>query len=295
MEILQESFSDFIHSVISFFKNLLDKFKEFMKRIFMIIYAYLGDFEKFLDKYKEHLRGLDPKFTIKGFKYTFKSNIPNLDIIDNIINSYNSELNDIDNMTKDKIIEEREKFMATSNLNKIRANIIGISGEVDSDEYLKDVKKIFRDNNDEKIDIDVNKSFLTTVIADYPFLKKQYSDSIKERDNIITVIEKIKSFFEKSASIYYKGKDKTIGAKLLNRNGNKAQVGDNVEKSYSESKINLFNTFFSFKFIQSKEVGSMCTMASIEKVNALKECLSFYRDIIKKCAFKGSNKSTNND
>jgi len=292
MEIIREGFNDFINSVISFFKNLLDKFKEFMKRIFMIIYAYLGDFEKFLDKYKEQLRGLDPKFNVKGFKYSFKSNIPNLDIINNIINSYNSELNDIDNMTKDKIIEQREKFMATANLNKIRANIISVSGEVSSEDYLKDVKKIFRDGNEEKIDIEVNKSFLTTVIADYPFLKKNYSDAIKERDDIIAVIEKIKSFFEKNASVYYKGKDKTIGTKLLNRSGNKIQTGDNVEKNYSESKINLINTFFSFKFAQSKEIGSMCTIACIEKVNALKECLSFYREIIKRCAFKGPKSST---
>jgi len=295
IEILQEGFGDFINSVISFFKNLLDKFKEFMKRIFMVIYAYLGDFEKFLDKYKEELRGLDPKFSIKGFKYTFKSNIPNLEIIDNIINSYNSELNDIDNMTRDKIIEQREKFMSTTNLNKIRANIIGVTGEVSSEDYLKDVKKIFRDNNDEKIDIDVNKSFLTTIIADYPFLKKEYSDSIKERDNIIVIIEKIKSFFEKSASVYYKGTDKTIGVKLLNRNGNKIQINDTVEKNHSESKINLINTFFSFKFTQSKEIGSICTIACIEKANALKECLSFYRETIKRCAFKGPKKSTEDD
>ena len=285
LEILQESFNDFIQSVISFFKNLLDKFTEFMKRLFMVIYAYLGDFEKFLDKYKNNLRNLNPKFDIKGYKYTFKANIPNLDIVNSVINSYNSELSDIDNTSKDNIIEKREKFMATSNLNKIRSTILGKSGETDSEDFIKETKKLFRDGEEDKIDIEVNKSFLTTVIADYPFLKKQYSDAVKERDDIISIIDKIKTFFEKSASVYYKEKNKTIGAKTLNRDGNKIKIGNTVEHGFDGGKMKVINTFFSFKFTQSKEIGGMCTTACIEKVNALKE-------IIKRCAFKGPNKST---
>jgi hypothetical protein len=52
IQILTEGFGDFINSVVKFFDNLLKRFKEFMRKVFMVINAYFGDFDKFLSKYR---------------------------------------------------------------------------------------------------------------------------------------------------------------------------------------------------------------------------------------------------
>ncbi len=295
INILTEGLGDAMHSVIEFFKKLLKKFTDFMKRIFMVIYAYLGDFNSFITKYKDKLRDLKPDFTIMGYEYSFNPNIPSLNEVSNVISDYNSELDKIDNMKKGDIIKEREEFTSESFMNRVRGKVIGINGEISSDEFLERVKSVYRNNTDMDKDMDeivVNKSYLDNIISEYPRLKTTIADAIKGRDRIITLINNMKTFFEKSASTYYKGSTKVMGMYKVNINNNSSSLnkGDIVERNYDLQKMDIINTFFNFKYTQSKEIGSICVTAMIEKVNAIKECMNLYKTIIRKSLFQNSEK-----
>jgi len=285
LEILTEGFGDFIDSVIRFFKNLMKRFTEFMKKVFMIINAYLGDFDAFLTKYKDHLQKLDPDFTIKGYDYVFQDSIPRLDKIDAIISDYNSELEQLDGKKKGDIIKEKDKYVASTQMNKLRAYVLGMSGEIEEDEFVKTARKLYRKGEDEETDIEVKKSYLTKIINDYPHTKKLYNDAVKERDKVMALIDSMKLFFEKSASVYYKGNNKTIGMNKIEKKESGYGIkntGNKVEKNYAFSDLEKINTFYNFKFTQAKELGNICVTAMVEKVNALKEALKLYRVIVRK-------------
>jgi len=293
VDILTEGMGDFIHSVIEFFKNLLNRFIEFMKNVFMIIYAYIGDFDSFLTKYKDKFSDLKPDFTVKGYEYTFSSSIPKLDEVTNVINDYNSELDKVHTMKKADIIKEREEFTSETFMNKVRAKVIGANGEITSEEFLDHTKRTYRNNVDkDEIDITVNKSYLDKVINDYPNLKRTFNDANKEKDRVISLIESMKNFFEKSASTYYRNTTKVTGMHHISMNSNSSGItkDDTVEHNYDLQKMDVINTFFNFKYTQSKEIGSICITVMTEKVNAIKECMKLYKVIIRKSLFSGPEK-----
>jgi hypothetical protein len=236
----------------------------------------------------DKLSSLDPDFTIKGFIYTFNNSIPNLNRIDAIISDYNSDLSEIDKKTKADIIKEKQEFTLPEHMNKIRAEILGVSGGIESENFSKETRRIYRDDKEEEIDITVNGSYLASIINGYPNMKKLYNDASKEKDRVIILIENMKSFFEKNGSIYYKNNNKTIGMSYINgknKNENNVVKGEKVEKGYDINSLDKINTFFNFKYQQSKDIGNLCIVAITEKVNAIKEALKLHRIIIRKSLF----------
>lgn len=293
IDILTEGLGDILRSIVKFFANLLEKFKGFMKKAFMIINAYIGDFGKFLDKYKDQLGKLNPDFTIKGFEYTINSDIPKIDKIKNIIDDYNTELNNVDKLTKAKIIKQREEYTSSNYLDKVRGYIIGTGGDVSSDEYVDECKKVYRKNQSDEQEIHVDKSYLSTVLSQYSSLSKLYTDITKERDKTILMIDQMKNFFQNGASVYYKGQSKTIGAYKMNTSSTSNQItkGDKIERGYEVGKMEILNTFFNYKFAQSKSLGVISITAMVEKVNAIKEQMKLMRVIVRKSMFNEKKES----
>jgi hypothetical protein len=293
LEILNEAFGDVLSGIINFFKRMIDSFKEFMKKIGMIIYGYLGDFDKFIKNNKDKLDNLNPSFSTEGFDYVFPNSIPNLNRINDIINEYNDELDEIKDKTAADITKERLNFLKEENINKIRAEVLGKNGEITQDNYIKEIKKTFRSNDEREKKININKSYLNQIVDEYPKLHKLYGELNTEKDKVISLIEQIKSFFEKSYSVYYNEKTKTLSVNKIERKDYTINKTDKIESDFEQNrnKLDVLNKFYNFKFIQSKEIGGMCVSVITEKCNALKECLKFYRVIIKKCLFSSSSEN----
>lgn len=285
LEILQEGFSDFMTGVKNFFTRMIEGIKKLYAKVIMVLSSYFMDFDKFLNKYKDELDKVEPSFTLSGFDYTIDKKIPKTDILESIIYQYNKELEDISSLSKEDIIKERQGFMSTENLNKLRASIIDTHYEVPEEDYLDTIKFVLRGEEKEAKNIEINKAKVQSMIKDYPNLKKVYNDVVKEKNRIVTLLMSMQSFFEKSASIYYKGDNKTIGAGSISQNKQGNMINENKERKtvdYDINKLSVINTFFSFKFVQSKEIGNMTTLALNEKVNILKEALKFYRLVIRR-------------
>lgn len=291
VEILTEGLGSAMLAIIKFFKNLIDKFSKFIKNVLMVIRAYIGDFDKFINNYKDELKKLDPDFTIQGFEYTFKENVPNLTRATAIISSFDSDLHDIKRKTKAEINEERQEFANHANLARIRAGIIGRSGEIAAEDFHTEIKKVFRDGQETEQEIKVDKAYLHKVIDEYSKIKQMLGKVSRERDNIISLLSSAKAFFEKGASIYYKDNTKMIKSYHISVNdkGDGIKHTDSYDQKYDAVMIEKLNVFYNFKYLEAKEVGTMCVSAMTEKVNAIKENLKLYRAIVRKSIF--GNKS----
>jgi hypothetical protein len=292
VEILTEGFGDFIQSVIKFFKNMIDKFVAFMKNVFAVISAYLGNFKKFVDTHKEELKNIDPDFKVQGFHYTFKDSIPNMGRIENIISDYNNELSQLKSRSKAEVVRDRLEYTSESFYNKIRAEVLGKNGEVLKDELHTEAKKVFRNDSDTEEEIYVDSTYLKSIVDEYLQLSKILLDTLKEKERVVSIISSIKSFFEKSATVYYKDGAKYMSTTQMvkSEKGNSVVAGDKDETKYDGRRLDVTNVFFNYKYAQAKEIGNICINAMIEKVNALREATKFYGSTIRH-AFVGSKKN----
>lgn len=282
VEILTEGASDFLNRAAEFFKRLMEKIKGFFKKVLMYMSAYMGDFKKFLTTYKNELNKLDPEFEIRGYKYTIPSEAPVLDPLKQCVNNFNTELDSITTMKKAEIIQRKTDFISTENMDKLRGAILGISKPIEEDSFSETVRKTFRNGETDTIDITVDKSVLSNAIAMYETIEKQHKEVCKSRDELILLIDKLQNYFNKSASVVYRqGKQKIVMSKI--------EAGDKTVKTNGEiaidnsnSKLMLINTYYNFKFVQSKEIGNITTLIAVEKANALKEQMKMTKDIIRK-------------
>lgn len=296
VDILEEGFKDFVNGAVEFFKKLINKVKEFMQKVFMYLNAYIGDFDKFIKRHSKELSNKYPNFDITGHKFTIDNNVPDLTIIQGMIDSYNSEITGISEMTKSDIVKKRGEAMNPNNLNKIRAKVLSVSSAITKEDYNGECKKKFRNGESDSVTIHVDHNELINIINGFETFKKSYNSAKKDRDKLISLLENIKSFFQKSASLQYNEGKQVIGTNNISVNGKGNAISktgtNNVD--YSTDKMILYNTYFNFKFAYSKEISAICVNAMNERVNALKEQLKQSKDIVRK-SLSSSNKENGGD
>lgn len=282
-EILQEGLSDFKKSAVEFFNNLLKKVKEFFAKVIMFIRAYLGKFEKFIKTYRDKLLTMNPDFKIEGYNYSFSSDIPRLDKIQQIVDSYNSEIKEVEKMSKSEILKRRNEFTSSDNMDKIRAYVIGSNTPISSEEFLSECKKAFRSGATEKESIHVTKQMIHEIVdGGYKSMKKLADDCLKEKDKTVLIIERMKDFFNRGAYVHYKGDTRMIHARTISIEDKQVKTGEAEHIPYSTQKIDVINTYYNYKWIETKELGSICVTAISEKLNAVKECIKQNEMIIRK-------------
>lgn len=294
MEILEEGFKDFTKSAVKFFEKMIRKFTEFMSKAFMVIRAYVGNFEKFLAKYKNKLMELNPDFNIMGYQYSFNRDLPRLDKIQQVVQSYNSELQEIKKMKKEEIVKQRNEFIATEQMNQIRAYVIGASRPIEDDEFIEMTRQSYRSYMDIEEEINITKTELMRILDGYKDLKQSLNDVTKEKNKTILIIESMKNFFSKGPSVHFDNKQKVVYLHQMdiNEKGNGLTRTGTVKVPQAENQMDLLNTFYNFKWIQSKNLGSICITAVSEKINAIKEALKFYEKVIRKSLFNNQEEGS---
>jgi hypothetical protein len=290
IEILQEGFKDFGHAAVEFFKNMIKKFKEFMSNVFMVIRSYFGNFETFIHKYEDKLKTLKPDFSIYGYTYSFTDSVPQLDKIHQLINSYNVEVEEVKKMKKEDLIKERDVYTSSDQMSEIRAYVLGSSSRIDKEYFLETAKQTYRSGSDKEELIKIDNNALQHILDNYKELKTVFKRCASERDKTIMLIENLKDFFSKSASVHYKANNKVMYAHSIevNSHNNGIQRTGTTEIPYDMGRLEVVNLFYNFKWMQSKELGSICVMAVTEKVNALKEAMKLSEKIIHKAMFNST-------
>ena len=289
-EILEEGFSDFLKGVKDFFVNIIKHITEFFKKAYTYILAYIGDFEKFLQKNKDLITAAKPDFNIGGYEYTFDGNVPNTSRIETIISEFNSDVRELSSMKMADVTKLREKYN-TEAVEKIRAEVLGVTGGISYSDFMEEVKKRFRNGESEEKDIHIDSSKLNHIVDNYPNMSKLLKETQKDRDKTLKILNDMKTFFERNASVRYEGNAKKIHTSTISADNDTFKKVEGVSYKYSDDAIKIANNYFNFRFQQSKELSTILSNVFQEKVKALRECLTFYRQAVRSSIFSKKEKA----
>lgn len=288
MEILEEGFKDFLKSAAQFFERIIKAFKDFMSKVFMYLQSYFGNFDKFMSKHKDKIMQANPDFDIKGYTYTFSDNVPNLSPIEDLITDYNAGLSGLNDRAREDVIKERDQYTNETYYSELRGKVLGNNKKIYRDEYLKDVHAIYRNGATGEADtIHVDRAVLNDAASKYSTYKNMLKSCKRDRDKTIILLENLKAFFNKSVSNHFED-DKTVlyaHRVSVRKDGHSLELGQHDSVEHSNATVNLYNTYYNFRWRQSKELSFMCVQAITEKVNALKACVKQYETTIRKSIF----------
>ena len=287
MEILHEGANDFLKSAAAFIGNMIKRFTELMSKVFTYLQAYIGNFDRFLSKNRDKIDQANPSFRLRGFEYTFDPNIPKMDKLEEIVNTYSRDVGLVQKKGKDELVREREEVTSEEYFSKVRGYVLGTNREIHRDDFLDDVKRIYRDGEVDPKDMIVERDTLIYAASNYTLYKKVLKDCIKERDKAVILLNNLQSFFEKGAMSHYAGDEKVLYAHQLSLkdDGYTLKKTGKYEIAHTNSNVDLYNMYYNYKWKQAKEVGFIMITAITEKVTALKEALKQSERIIRKSVF----------
>lgn len=288
IEILIEGFGDFKDAVVKYFKKFIQMIGDLIKNITVYISSFIGEFDRFLNKHKNHILKSEPNFTINGYKYTNKFDIPDMSILTDFVSEFNSKVNRLNDITVEDIVKEKEHFDQEFSL--IRAKIIDEQDVINDNETLRQVlKRKLRDDNETQIEITVDKAYLSKIVLEYSESKKYLLKTKSEYEKLLSIMTNMKSFFERSVGVYFEKEKKYIKTNEI-KVDNRFQKGDTVKYDYSLDKLRIYNKFFEIYFYECRKLSNLYVIVLQEKIASLKEELAQYRSVIRKCIFtKKSN------
>lgn len=289
--IAMEGFSDIVSKMVNFFKEMIKKIKEFFRKIIVFVDSYFMELDKFTTKYKKELDAVKTAdFTIQGYKYTLHD-APDMSPFRDIVNSYNSGLAEASKMNKDTIKKEQNEYLHPTNMDKIRATIMGAHKPVSDEDFTEEIRKFYRNGESDKVEIKVDMAMFKSIISGAKELTDGKKEAIKTRDTLIALLDKAQTFFDKKVSIVYReGSNKVTLTKVKVSDDNKFHEGDT--EYVSESGRKSIEQFIRFKYNQTHAIASIVSTVACERANAYKDNVKFHMEIIRQCL---SNSNTKTD
>lgn len=293
-DIVMESAGDMILSIVDGIKKFIQKVKEFFKRVLLYITSSFQELDKLAKEVKEVLASkTDIDFEITGYKFTvLEKTGPNMEEFKKIVSEYNSDIDRLNEIKKVDIISSMTKWMDDDNVNKIRAQVLGVKDSISEDDFLETVRSHFRGGEESTQTIKVTLSTVNEIVGHAKRLEEAKRSSIKDRDELITLLSKTEEFFNKKVYSYYRGSSKQSDVRKVNVDDNKFRTSENNIKMNDDMSKTL-SSYASYKAKQVNKIGSIINLVACERVNALKDQIKQERDILKRCLFGDtSSKST---
>lgn len=282
-DILLEGANSLIESIKDFFSKLIKKIKEFWNKFLVNIRSYTTDFSKFLEKNKDRIRNLpDKTIKIQGYEYSLVDNVPNVSILDDIIMTFNKEIDTIDTLTIDKLNELNREFKSAETRDKLRGRILNSSTGYDETDFSNKIRSMFRNNKSDQYYIVVNKSYILEGMENYDKIKDNMKNAEKEQKQITNCLEKLKSAFNRKPIINRSNNNaNTIEFNKISMVDNKVTTTSTFTKEYNYDKVELYSNFYKYKFEYTKFVSNCITRVYMEKVSAFKESLKQYERFLR--------------
>lgn len=288
-EIIMEGLGDMLASAAQFFKELIRKLTEFFKKTMLYLTSMFVSFEKFLDKYKDKLLSTEKSYTVWGYEYTLNQSVPKTDAMSKIVSEFNSEMSDVTKLKKGDLVKRREEFVNENHQDALRGQILGLGRPIEAGDSLTELRKMFRSNQEEEKEIRVDKAVLQSMMANYKLAKKKLDETRNERDKIEGVYRSLEQFFARGVKYRYEDGNRKIVTKSPNvtlaGKDSSANYKDETSVSHSDNISGVINYYYSFKWKQAQSIGAISFQAFIEKINAIKEAMTFYEKSIRRAIF----------
>ena len=287
-DIVMEGLGDFLSGAVTFFKNLISKLIEFFKQSSLYMSSLFGSFDKFLERNKDKLLDGNKEFKMYGYDYSFGDSIPKIGPMSELVQEFNKDVANITKLQKSDLVEQRRTYFNDGQLDKLRGEIIGKSGPIESSDFQDELKKIFRSGADSEKEIRVDKATLTRYINEYGVIKKKYEETRKDRNNLEKLYRSLETFFARGARQEYVGQNKVIRVQNIETSdfgSGEFKSGDFQDEQRTDKYVDLINYFYQFKWKQAQEIGTYSFQAYAERINAMREAVKFYEKVIRASVF----------
>lgn len=281
-EFVTEGFTDALKTMGHAIKTLIARIKDFFVSFLRSIKSYSMSLERFAKEYKDDLLKADCDFKIMGYNFNVMSS-KDIDMSDfnRLVATYNTVINDIKKSSLNDIVKEGNEFLSDTNLNEIRARVIGMNGAISKDDYIDEVKKFYRGSKD-PVSIHVTSFTVKSILDDVDKLVKMRNAAVKDRDTIIALLSKAEMFFDRKADIIYKDSERMIGTRTIDVSSDNVVSTKDAPIDHDDDIMKKVSQLLTIKYNETRALSSIINVAVTERANALKDMVIQNRRILGK-------------
>lgn len=290
-DIVMEGVNDMFKAIANDIKKFIEKVKEFFKKILLYITSATEDLDKLANEVEPVLKDKKINYEINGFTFTVVDKpAPDMREFNRIVDDYNSDMAELTKLKEAEIKKQIFNWLDESHLDKLRGEILGSGGSIDADDYLDEIRKFYRNGEISTDKIKVTNSMVNQIISHAKKLEEVKRSSIKDRDNLISLLTKTEAFFNTALPTVFKGAQRQVNVAKIDTSDNKFSKEDNY-RTADDSVMRMLSTYASAKSKQVNKVASMINLVACERVNALKDQISQERKILRSCLFSSDTES----
>lgn len=288
-DITMEGVKDIAKSAVEFFKRMLRKFKEYMKKFYMLMYSHLGSFDKFIIKYADVLKDKKPDFHMQGYEFSTRVSFPAILEVETVIQDFNAGLSKI---SKTSVKEEETKLAQKTSAEesaKIRGAILGV-GPIEKGDFTSTARKLLRGGQSEMKEIHVNASYLKKAINDYNEMKTRLKEYQKEEKKITDMINACIRIFSNGPAVELGSSGQRVysARSVSSADGKVKEDGaDSTKYDITESNATLVNKYYTIMYSRLNEFASLVLVAMTEKVKAVRDEMRQAEKVIRKSIMSG--------
>lgn len=293
VDIIHEGFGDFFSTV----KKIIDKFLEFIKKLFARFITTINSFvksEKYLKKHKDEFSKFDSNcnFTMDGYRFTIVPDIPAVEAKANwndnsfFVDTYDGDTKfslvkaDNDPKLSDTIqghLDTLNKSIETGDwFDKFRAEVLnrGENDMIYQDEFASELFKTFRDGDSTSRDLDITATEVSESLNRFSNHDTVLSQVKKTKDRIDKEYNEIKKHLDKMMTTNFSGGSKS--ATIKDPDGQFTNVnltGDEITKMdlYIKAKTN-----------QIQQMSNIHALAFSAKIDAVNDCFKQDKNLLYK-------------
>lgn len=284
-DIVMESINDMFRSIANGIKKFIEKVKAFFKKILLYVTSMTEDLDKLAKEVEPVVKDKTIDYEIDGYNFTVMGKpSPDMKEFNSIVSEYNSDMAELSKLKEATIKARIFDWLEESHLDKLRGEVLGAGGSIDEDDFLDEIRKFYRNGESSTEKIKVTNSMVNQIISHAKKLEDAKKSSMKDRDNLITLLTKTETFFNTALPTVFKGTQRQVNAAKISTSDNKFSKEDNYTNA-DDSVMKMLSTYASAKSKQVNKIAGMINLVACERVNALKDQVSQERKILRGCLF----------
>lgn len=291
LDVLTEGFSDILNSITSFLRKMKDAIINFFKNIYNRFKVLKGDFKAV----ESVILDCDDEIIVQGYDFTITEDLPNLEYLRGAVDEYNDLLSQASTKTRTEIKNRETEFLSTNNQSKLRGQLLNMTTEIDADSFDTEVRKIFRNGDEETSDIVVKASELKTHLERYNRMDNDIKRAKKTETDLIVLIDKCIKFFDTKVRVLQDHSDKYMKTSKVSIDNNKFESKANDSMKHSESSQLYVNALLSYMSTKVNKIGSLTTKVATERTKALLDNQVQTKKILQKAYSAGLGKKKGDD
>lgn len=294
-DIIMESVSDMFKSIANGIKKFIEKVREFFKKILLYITSATEDLDKLAKEVEPVLKDKKIDYEMNGYTFTVMGKpSPDMKEFNRIVSEYNSDMAELAKLKEAEIKKQIFDWLDESHMDKLRGEVLGSGGSIDEDDFLDEIRKFYRNGETSTDKITVTNSMVTQIISHAKKLEETKKSSIKDRDNLITLLSKTETFFNSALPTVFKGAQRQANVAKVDTSDGKFSKTDNYQ-NVDDAVMRMLSTYASAKSKQVNKIASMINLVACERVNALKDQIAQERKILRGCLFSSDTENKVNE